>query len=65
MTVDGRTAAPPGVLPLDEEERWPLRLAHDRPRPVRLTVRQVWPELVAEPLHRLSRGLPAGRDADA
>ena len=36
------------VVSLDEEEEIPFRLATDALRPVRLTVRRLWPDLVAE-----------------
>jgi uncharacterized protein (DUF58 family) len=40
--------APKVVLSLDEVETIGFRLATDAPRPVRLTVRRMWPALVAE-----------------
>jgi uncharacterized protein (DUF58 family) len=40
--------APVFVISLDEEEPIAFRLATDASRPVRLTVRRVWPALVAE-----------------
>jgi uncharacterized protein (DUF58 family) len=40
--------APLHVLSLDEEETLPFRLATDAARAVRLSVRRVWPPLVAE-----------------
>lgn len=46
--------APVVVLPLDEEEKVGFRLATDASRPVRLSVRRVWPKLVAEPSTMLS-----------
>lgn len=41
------------VLSLDEEEDLPLRLTTSARRPVRLTVRQVWPELLEQPSSRV------------
>jgi uncharacterized protein (DUF58 family) len=41
------------VLSLDEEEPLPLRLSTSATRPVRLTVRQVWPDLLSPPSTRL------------
>lgn len=41
------------VLSLDEEEPLPLRLSTSATRPVRLTVRQVWPDLLTPPSTRL------------
>lgn len=41
------------VLSLDEEETIPIRLSTSASRPVRLTVRQVWPELLSLPSTRL------------
>src|SRR5712671_3359444 len=37
------------VISLDEEEKISFRLQTNAPRPVRLSVRRVWPDLVAEP----------------
>src|SRR4051812_39710415 len=37
------------VLSLDEEESLPLRLSTSAARPVRLAVRQVWPDLLDRP----------------
>lgn len=42
------------VLSLDEEQKIGFRLATDASRPVRLSVRRVWPKLVAEPSATLS-----------
>jgi uncharacterized protein (DUF58 family) len=42
------------VLSLDEEEKVAFRLATDASRAVRLSVRRVWPRLVAEPSSTLS-----------
>lgn len=41
--------APVFVISLDEEEKISFRLQTDAPRPVTLSVRRVWPDLVAEP----------------
>lgn len=41
--------SPAHVLSLDEEERIAFRLSTNSGRPLRLTVRRVWPALVAEP----------------
>jgi uncharacterized protein (DUF58 family) len=41
------------VLSLDEEEPLPLRLSTSAARPVRLTVRQVWPDLLTPASTRL------------
>ena len=46
--------APVFVLSLDEEEKIGFRLGTDATRPVRLSVRRVWPKLVAEPSSTLS-----------
>src|SRR4051812_36597071 len=42
------------VLSLDEEEPLTLRLSTSAARPVRLTVRQVWPDLLVPPSTRLA-----------
>ena len=41
------------VLSLDEEEVLPLRVSTSAARPVRLMLRQVWPDLLSEPSTRL------------
>ncbi len=41
--------SPAHVLSLDEEERVAFRLSTSAGRPVRLTVRRLWPRLLAEP----------------
>jgi uncharacterized protein (DUF58 family) len=46
--------SPVFVLPLDEEEKVGFRLATNATRPLRLSVRRVWPKLVAEPSTTLS-----------
>lgn len=48
------------VLSLDEEEPLPLRLSTSAARPVRLTVRQVWPDLLTPPSTRLDGVCPPG-----
>jgi uncharacterized protein (DUF58 family) len=42
------------VVSLDEEEKIAFRLETDAPRPVRMSVRRVWPGLVAEPSATMS-----------
>lgn len=37
------------VLPLDEDEEIPLKISTSAARPVRLTVRQTWPDLLLQP----------------
>jgi uncharacterized protein (DUF58 family) len=37
------------VLPLDEDELIPLKISTSAARPVRLTVRQTWPDLLLQP----------------
>jgi uncharacterized protein (DUF58 family) len=53
--------APVWVVSLDEEEKIDFRLATDAPRPVRLRVRRVWPDLLGERSSTLEGTCPAGQ----
>jgi uncharacterized protein (DUF58 family) len=52
--------APVWVVSLDEEEKIDFRLATNAPRPVRLRVRRVWPDLVGERSATLEGTCPPG-----
>jgi uncharacterized protein (DUF58 family) len=52
--------APVWVVSLDEEEKIDFRLATNAPRPVRLRVRRVWPDLVGERSSTLEGTCPPG-----